>query len=80
MFILIQIDDKVKTLDGYGLQFDNAWIEQYSKLSITTFGLMLLDVGLATYILFFREQPKTATSQPETKAHKQKQQKEPPKR
>ena len=62
MFLLLQIDNVVKTLDSYGLQYDNAWMGQYSKLTLTTFGLILFDVALATYYLFFREHPKAEAS------------------
>lgn len=55
LFLLFQIDNTVKVLDSYGLQYDNTWLRPYSRLTMTTFGLILFNVALSVYVLFFLE-------------------------
>jgi len=54
MFFLVQIDERVKTLDDYGLRYENAWLANYSMLTLVMFGLMLFDVAFVGYVLFSR--------------------------
>jgi len=64
MLLLLQIDNIVKNMDSYGLQYDNSWLNSYSMLTIPMFGLILFDLALAIYILFFHEPQKLQALQP----------------
>ena len=66
MFFLFRIDGIVKNLVNDGVQLSADWMGPYSKLTLYVFVLILFNVIMATYGLFFRGRPKREVSQLES--------------
>jgi hypothetical protein len=73
MFCLFEIDGTVKNLINYGLQYNTAWTEPFSRLTMTVFGLFLFNIALTMYCLFFRGQSTLEASHDRTALDKEKQ-------
>ena len=73
MFCLFEIDGTVKNLINYGLQYNTAWTEPFSRLTMTVFGLFLFNTALTMYCLFFQRQSTLEASHDRSALDKEKQ-------
>jgi hypothetical protein len=58
MFLFLQIDGTVKTLDEYGVSYDSQWLGPYSKLTLIAFGLLVANTVAASYGVISRVKPR----------------------